>query len=245
MATALAGVSSAALRITVQPAASAGASLRLTRIEGKFQAVSAATTPTGSGLRRWRKPTGGAGRGANRVSLIARGLLGVPLEGLDRAVDLQACLHERLALLQGHDLGQDASRRSAISAAARRRIAARSKELVWRQSAKAAWAAASASSISAGSARGSSAKGALVRWIEHRLGCVRFAPRASGRRYRAAAARTSDLSPVHSWPVRSWLVFPRHRTAHRLPSRARPFNKIRMTYDANGPLYRRRTGRSA
>ena len=89
MAAALAGVSSAALRITVQPAASAGASLRETRIEGKFQAVRAATTPTGSGLRRCWNPMG---RGAiDRLAHPGR-FLGVPLEGLDRAVDLHVPL---------------------------------------------------------------------------------------------------------------------------------------------------------
>ena len=43
------GVSSAALRTTVQPAASAAPSFRAASTAGKFQAVNAATTPSGAG----------------------------------------------------------------------------------------------------------------------------------------------------------------------------------------------------
>src|SRR3546814_16596875 len=46
-ASAESGVSSAGLRTTVQPAASAGATLRVTIASGKFHGVIAATTPTG------------------------------------------------------------------------------------------------------------------------------------------------------------------------------------------------------
>lgn len=51
-ATAVPGVSSAAFRITEQPAASVGAILRAGRKAGKFQGVSARTMPTGSGSVR-------------------------------------------------------------------------------------------------------------------------------------------------------------------------------------------------
>ena len=47
-AAAVSGVSSAGFATTVQPAASAGASLRAIMASGKFQGVIAATTPTGS-----------------------------------------------------------------------------------------------------------------------------------------------------------------------------------------------------
>lgn len=45
-ATAVKGVSSEGLSTTVQPAARAGATLRVTMAAGKFQGVTAATTPT-------------------------------------------------------------------------------------------------------------------------------------------------------------------------------------------------------
>ena len=47
MASALKGVSSLGLITTLQPAASAGAALRVIMASGKFQGVMAPTTPTG------------------------------------------------------------------------------------------------------------------------------------------------------------------------------------------------------
>ena len=46
-ASAESGVSEAGLHTTVQPTASAGATLRVIMADGKFQGVIAATTPTG------------------------------------------------------------------------------------------------------------------------------------------------------------------------------------------------------
>ena len=55
------GASSAGLHTTVHPAASAGASLRAIIAAGKFQGVTAATTPTGSLTTTMRRPACGAG----------------------------------------------------------------------------------------------------------------------------------------------------------------------------------------
>lgn len=51
-----AGVSSAALMMTVQPAASAAATLRAGTTRGKFHGVNAATGPTGSWSTMQRVP---------------------------------------------------------------------------------------------------------------------------------------------------------------------------------------------
>ena len=48
VAKAVSGVSVAGFRMTVQPAASAGANFQLARLSGKFQGTMAPTTPTGS-----------------------------------------------------------------------------------------------------------------------------------------------------------------------------------------------------
>jgi hypothetical protein len=58
--TAPAGVSSAALRMIAQPAASAPPTLRAGELIGKFHGVKAATTPAGSRTTVWRMP-GSAG----------------------------------------------------------------------------------------------------------------------------------------------------------------------------------------
>ena len=55
-ARAVSGVCSAGFRTTVQPAASAGATLRVTMAAGKFHGVMAATTPTGCLITRCRLP---------------------------------------------------------------------------------------------------------------------------------------------------------------------------------------------
>ena len=54
---AVAGLNSEALSTTVQPAASAAPSFRVARTAGKFQAVTAATTPSGVGVERRREPS--------------------------------------------------------------------------------------------------------------------------------------------------------------------------------------------
>ena len=109
------GVSSAALRTTVQPAASAAPSLRAASTAGKFQAVNAATTPTGSGTESRCAP--GARPWMIRPS-IAAGLLAVPLQRLDRAADLGGRLRRELAAL---DRQRVRRRRRRARAAARRR----------------------------------------------------------------------------------------------------------------------------
>src|SRR5204862_6980647 len=55
------GVSSAGLATMVHPAASAGAILRAIIAAGKFQGVTAATTPTPSWTANMRRPGTGAG----------------------------------------------------------------------------------------------------------------------------------------------------------------------------------------
>jgi hypothetical protein len=55
MSSALNGVARAGRKTTEQPAASAGATLRVTIPAGKFQGVSAATTPTGFRSTKYRR----------------------------------------------------------------------------------------------------------------------------------------------------------------------------------------------
>src|SRR5207342_1836841 len=60
IASAVKGVSDAGLRTTVQPAASAGAILRVAIAAGKFQGVTSAATPTGWRTTRMRLAPDGA-----------------------------------------------------------------------------------------------------------------------------------------------------------------------------------------
>ena len=60
MAIAVIGVSAAGLRTTVQPAASAGAILRVAMAAGKFHGVTSAATPTGRCVTMVRAPPLGA-----------------------------------------------------------------------------------------------------------------------------------------------------------------------------------------
>ena len=65
MASAVSGVSLAGLRITVQPAASAGPILRVAIAAGKFHGVTSTQTPTGWRITRMRlAPDGRGGHGA-------------------------------------------------------------------------------------------------------------------------------------------------------------------------------------
>ena len=89
----------AGLTTMVQPAASAGAHLRVIMAFGKFQGVIAAHTPTGC-LSTIRRRLLGDGR--DDVAVDALGLLGEPLEEGGAVGDLAARLGQRLALLAGH-----------------------------------------------------------------------------------------------------------------------------------------------
>ena len=60
MAIAVSGVSAAGLRTTVQPAARAGAILRVAIAAGKFHGVTSAATPTGWWVTIVRAPLAGA-----------------------------------------------------------------------------------------------------------------------------------------------------------------------------------------
>ena len=59
MASAVKGVSAAGFKTTAQPAASAGAILRVTIAAGKFQGVTSAATPTGRWVTMFRTPPAG------------------------------------------------------------------------------------------------------------------------------------------------------------------------------------------
>ena len=99
---AVSGVAEAGLTIIVQPAASAGPSLRVIIAAGKFQGVIAAVTPTG-----WRSTStrfcGFIGR--QRLPVDALGLAREPLEERGGVDDLALGLGQRLALLVGHHAG--------------------------------------------------------------------------------------------------------------------------------------------
>jgi hypothetical protein len=90
------GVWSAGRLTTVQPAASAGAILRLGRVIGKFQGVIVPTTPTGWWMAKCRFHDVGR-RDDPAVGSLA--LLGEPLEGIGGMQDLGPGLGEGLALL--------------------------------------------------------------------------------------------------------------------------------------------------
>ena len=97
-ASAESGVCSAGFSTIVQPAASAGADLRVVIAAGKFHGVIPAVTPTGC-FEHEDAPIGQRRR--DRVAVDALGLLAEPLVERGRVRDLGARLGERLALL-GH-----------------------------------------------------------------------------------------------------------------------------------------------
>ncbi len=86
-ASAVSGVSDAGLRITVQPAASAGPIFRVAMAAGKFHGVTSTATPAGLCCTTIRAPDGGRMRD---LADVADGLLGVPAEELGRVGDLAA-----------------------------------------------------------------------------------------------------------------------------------------------------------
>ena len=86
------GVASAALSTAVQPAARIAPSLRAASTAGKFQAVNAATTPSGAGSRQ---PLRARRAARDHAALDPPGLLAVPAQRLDRAADLAARLGRR------------------------------------------------------------------------------------------------------------------------------------------------------
>ena len=85
----------------MQPAASAGPTLRVIIASGKFHGVMQATTPIGSLMTTMRLSGWCAGNG---VAVDALGFLAEPLEERRGVGDLAARLGERLALLGGHQL---------------------------------------------------------------------------------------------------------------------------------------------
>ena len=84
----------------MQPAASAGATLRVIIAAGKFHGVIAATTPTGWRSTRMRLS---AWWPRDHVAVDALGLFREPLDERRRVGDLALRLGERLALLGGHE----------------------------------------------------------------------------------------------------------------------------------------------
>ena len=102
-ASAVSGVCEAGLTTIVQPAASAGAALRVIIAAGKFHGVIAAQTPTGSLSTTMRRD--GVGRRED-VAADALGLLGEPLDERRRVRHLAARFRERLALLERDQAGE-------------------------------------------------------------------------------------------------------------------------------------------
>ncbi len=102
-ARAVSGVSSAGLMTTGQPAARAGATLRVIMASGKFQGVMAAHTPMG-----WRDDHQAAVVVELRQGLAvdAFGFLGEPLDKTRAVGDFALGLGKGLALLGGHDAAQ-------------------------------------------------------------------------------------------------------------------------------------------
>ncbi len=97
------GVSDAGLSTTVQPAASAGPILRVAMAAGKFHGVTSTATPAGLCCTRMRAPEAGALR---HLADIAHRFLGVPAEELGRIENLAARVRQRLAVLDGDQLGK-------------------------------------------------------------------------------------------------------------------------------------------
>ena len=96
-------MSSAGLITTVQPAASAGAILRVAIASGKFHGVIRKHGPTGCCDTIMRPVPSGFGAVA---ALDARGLLAEPAQELAAVGDLAARLGERLAHLDRHEQGE-------------------------------------------------------------------------------------------------------------------------------------------
>ena len=97
------GVSEAGLSTTGQPAASAGPILRVAIAAGKFHGVTSTAMPAGLCCTRMRAPEAGA---RDMLADIAHRLLGVPAEELGRIGDLAARVRQRLAVLDGDQLGE-------------------------------------------------------------------------------------------------------------------------------------------
>ena len=81
------GVSEAGLTITVQPAASAGAILRVPMAAGKFHGVTSTATPAGLCCTRMRAPELGA---RDTWPMLRTASSAVPAEELRRVGDLAA-----------------------------------------------------------------------------------------------------------------------------------------------------------
>ncbi len=93
----------AGLITKVQPAASAGATLRVIMALGKFHGVIAPTTPIG--CLSDEDALAGA-RGRDHVAIDPLGLLGEPLDEAGAVGHLAAALGQGLALFGGHQPGQ-------------------------------------------------------------------------------------------------------------------------------------------
>ena len=103
ISSAVSGVSLAGLTTTAQPAASAGAILRVAIAAGKFHGVISSATPTGLRKVRIRLAPDGAVRS---VAVDTDRLLAEPTEELRGVGDLAAGVGERLAHLQRHEVGE-------------------------------------------------------------------------------------------------------------------------------------------
>ena len=91
------GVSDAGLSTTVQPAASAGAILRVAIAAGKFHGVTSTATPAGLCCTRMRAPELGA---RDDLAEVADRFLGVPAEELGGIGGFGARVRQRLAVLE-------------------------------------------------------------------------------------------------------------------------------------------------
>ena len=152
-AIALAGVSSAGFSTTLQPAASAAPSLRAGRLTGKFQAVKAATGPTGGCVTvcdRMPSTRGGTLRPYRRRASSAWKSMMSADSRTSRSASAKGLPCSSVSTVAM------ASARSRISTAARRSVSQRSSAERRRQTAKPRAAAAAAASTCAASANGSS-----------------------------------------------------------------------------------------
>ena len=99
------GVLLAGLITPVQPAASAGPSLRVSIAIGKFHGVIAATTPIGSRVARMREP--GFSR-RNDLAVSALCLLSKPLNKAGGILHFTFRFFQGFALFRGHQLPEPA-----------------------------------------------------------------------------------------------------------------------------------------
>ena len=97
------GVSEAGLSTTGQPAASAGPILRVAIAAGKFHGVTSTATPAGLCCTTMRAPEAGA---HDMLPILRTRLLRVPAEELGRIGHLAARIRQRLAVLDGDQLGE-------------------------------------------------------------------------------------------------------------------------------------------